>query len=565
MQWRTMLFAACSLSALLMAAPPHADNDRDDRDRGHDNDRDHRDDCDGKRELVLYNGRIHTMDAKNSIVSTVTIHNGRFDDIGRRDDRGGDCSRTIDLHGKTAIPGIIDNHNHFILLSSRPGHHTPLESAFSIADVQAAIKARVPTVPAGAWITSIGAWIPQQFAENRFPTLAELDAAAPNNPVMVFQQFTGPAAVNTKGMQFFAGKGITVSATGQIAGTGAAIQALDALRAIQTADDRIQGSLDAMAYSAKVGVTTNVDMGGFVIPGLPDIQDSFTFDSSASWDPFSAYDTYLTLNEQHRITTRLRIYFLSMDQNLDNPLLMQRLNNAFNRFGNPMMKSAGIGEFATNWPLFGGPAPANYLGALEAVAARGWSYQQHSLSDFEDTLTLTTYQAVNAITPIAPLHWSIAHVPAITTTNINAFKALGVGIAVHPFRYLAAGTQGGPPLRTIVDSGAIVGAGSDSAQISTLNPWNMIYYMTTGKNVAGILVNAGQLLTRQEAIQLYTANNGWFLNEEDKLGSIEQGKYGDLVVLNADYFDTKAVPDTALRSLHSVLTVVDGKVVHNEM
>jgi predicted amidohydrolase YtcJ len=556
MQMRTMLFAACGVGALLLAASPsHADNGR-----GGDAQ------CEGKRELVLYNGRIHTMDARNSVVSTVTIHNGRFDDIGRREDSGGDCSKAIDLGGRTAVPGLIDNHNHFILLSSRPGHDTRLESAFSIADVQAAIHARVATVPAGAWITAIGGWIPAQFTENRLPTLAELDAAAPNNPVLVFQQFTGPASTNTKGMQFLSGKGVIISPTGQIAGTGAAIQALDALRAIQTHADRVQGSLDAMAYSARLGVTTNVDMGGFVIPGLPDIEDSFTFDSSASWDPFTAYDAYLDLNEQHRLSVRLRIFFLSMDINNDIPLLTQRINNSFDRFGNPMMKTSGIGEFATNWPLFGPvTTPPNYQAALNLVAASGRTFQQHSLSNAEDALTLATFKAVNAVTPIAPLHWSIAHVPQITQANVNAFKALGAGIAVHPFEYLSGALTGpaGPPFRTIVDSGVMVGAGSDSAQISTLNPWNMIYYMVTGTNVAGHLVNAGQLLTRQEAIRLYTAANGWFINEEDKLGSIEQGKYGDLVVLNADYFDSFAVPDASLRQLHSVLTVVDGKVVYD--
>ena len=127
--------------------------------------------------------------------------------------------------------------------------------------------------------------------------------------------------------------------------------------------------------------------------------------------------------------------------------------------------------------------------------------------------------------------------------------------------YLSGGTAGGPPLRTIIDSGIHVGAGSDSAQISTLNPWNMIYYMVTGKNAAGKLVNAGQQITRDEAIRLYTVANGWFLKEEDKLGSIEEGKFGDVVVLSDDYFDEYQVPD--VRKIHSVLTVVDGKVVHN--
>jgi predicted amidohydrolase YtcJ len=89
----------------------------------------------------------------------------------------------------------------------------------------------------------------------------------------------------------------------------------------------------------------------------------------------------------------------------------------------------------------------------------------------------------------------------------------------------------------------------------------MIYYMVTGKNAAGRLVNAGQQITREEAIRLYTVANGWFLKEEDKLGSIEEGKFGDVVVLSDDYFDEYRVPD--VRKIHSVLTVVDGKVVHN--
>jgi hypothetical protein len=222
--------------------------------------------------------------------------------------------------------------------------------------VQAALHARVATVPAGAWITAIGGWIPAQFAENRLPTLAELDAAVPNNPVLVFQQFTGPSATNTLGKAFFTSKGITVGATGGLDGTGSSIQALDELRAIQTLDDKKQGTLDAMAYSATMGVTTNVDMGGFVIPGLPNIEDSFTFDTSASWDPFSAYDSFLALHKEGRISVRLRIFFLSMDLNPDVPLTTQRALNAFPNFGDDMMRASGIGEFATVWPFLFGAA-----------------------------------------------------------------------------------------------------------------------------------------------------------------------------------------------------------------
>ncbi len=427
--------------------------------------------------------------------------------------------------------------------------------------MQAAIRARTRTVPAGAFITAMGGWTPAQFAENRLPMLAELDAAAPANPVLVFDAFVGPAVTNTLGKAFFTGQGITVDANGNIAAGGPSLAALNALRAIQTFDDKKQGTLDAMAYSASVGVTTNVDMGGFVLPGTPNAEASDQFDTLASWDPFTAYDPLLALHDEGKVSVRVRIFFLSMDHNPDVPLTSARVLNAFYNFGDDMVRSSGIGEFATSWPLFTPQFPTNYVTALNMVAQRGWAFQQHSLSLAEDQFIASSFETVNKTTPIADLRWSDAHVPFIDQSTVNRLKAIGAGIAVHGWLYLSGGTTGGPPLRMILDSGIHVGAGSDSAQISTLNPWNMLYYFVTGKNAAGILTNGGQQVTREEAIRLYTVENGWFLREENKLGSIEEGKLGDVVVLNADYFNPAETPD--IRKVRPVLTIIDGKVVYS--
>jgi hypothetical protein len=520
--------------------------------------------CAGSRDLRLVNGKIVTMDGRNSIVSEVTIQDGAFVAVGKSNGRLSPCTKTIDLKGRTAVPGLIDNHNHIVLLGIRPGHDTRLETAASIADVQAALKARAKSVPAGEFITAMGGWNPAQFAEKRLPTLAELDAAVPDHPVIVYLSFTGPAATNTRGKAFFTGKKVAVSDAGAIAANAPSIAALDALRAAQTLDDQKRGTLDAQAYSVSVGVTTSVDMGAFVIPGLPDIQESFAADTLASADPFRMYDAFAALHREGKLSARLRLFFLSMDTKPDVPMLKQRLLNNMNGFGDDMMRVSGIGEFASTWPLFGNPPPTNYTTALQLVAKQGWPFQQHSLSPAEDKLTIDTFEAVNKTTPIAPLHWSIAHAARIDAPTIARFKALGAGVAVHPFTYLAGGPGAGPPLRTLVDSGIHVGAGSDSAQISTLDPWPLIYYMVTGKNSSGVLINGGQQLTRPEALRLYTAANGWFLREEDKLGTIEPGKLADVVVLSADYFDAAKVPDEAIKHLKSVLTVVDGRVVYDE-
>jgi hypothetical protein len=521
------------------------------------------DNCADSRDVRLTNGKIVTMDARSSIVSSVTIQNGRFDFSGAKP---GPCTKTINLHGRTAVPGLIDNHNHIVLLGLRPGYDTRLETAASIKDVQAMISARAKSVPAGKFITAMGGWNQVQFAEKRLPTLAELDAASADHPVLVFQAFTGPAATNSLGKAFFTGKGIEVGATGAIAANGPSVAALNALRSIQTFEDKKRGTMDALAYSASMGVTTDVDMGAFVIPGLPDIQDSFVFDGVASADPFHMYDAALALHREHKMDARLRVFFLSMDTQPNVPLLSERLRNAFDGFGDDMMRVSGIGEFATVWPLFGKvTAPPNYEAALQLVAKAGWPFQQHSLTLAEDQLTAATFEKVNAVTPIANLHWSIAHVPHIDQATVNRLKALGAGIAIHPYEYLAGAPGAGPPLRMILDSGIHVGAGSDAAQISTIDPWLMIYYMVTGKNAAGELINPGQLATRMEALKLYTADNGWFFREEDRLGSMEQGKLGDVVVLSDDFLDPAKVSDEQIKRLHSDLTVVGGKIVYDRL
>jgi predicted amidohydrolase YtcJ len=112
----------------------------------------------------------------------------------------------------------------------------------------------------------------------------------------------------------------------------------------------------------------------------------------------------------------------------------------------------------------------------------------------------------------------------------------------------------------IVDNGIQAGMSSDGMQIAPMNPWLHMYYATTGLNALGEQINAGQHITRAEVLRLYTRDNGWFLRAEDRLGSIEPGKLGDLVVLDRDYF---SVPDEELKRIRSDLTIVGGRIVHD--
>jgi predicted amidohydrolase YtcJ len=501
-------------------------------------------------DLALVNGRILTQDRRGTVASDVLIRDGRFAEVGRNLRTRGLNVRVIDLRGRTVVPGIIDNHNHIVLMGLRPGFHTPLENANSIAEALATLRARAARVPAGRFITTIGGFHSNQFAERRLPTLAEIDAALPDHPVYIQIAFNGPSVTNSRGRAFFEPRGVTVGADGSIAAGQPSQNALFELRRGQTLDDQKRGTLDAMAYAVSLGVTTHFDQGGFP-------SDGTAADGAAHFDRFRAYDAFQALRREGRLTVRLRINFLHLESDPGLPELTARLRNVFPEFGDDMMKIIGIGEFTA------AGLGEVWLDANHRVAEAGWINQVHSLTRDDFQTEIIGWEAVHRRFPIDDLRWTIAHVPFITREWIDRLKALGGGLSLTGWRYLA-GTpaQNGPPFRTILDSGIRSGMSSDGMQIAPMNPWLHMYYAATGRNARGELINDGQQITRDEVLRLYTAENGWFTREEDLMGSIEPGKYGDLAVLNQDY---RTVSDEGLKRIRSVLTVVDGRVVHDAL
>src|SRR4029453_15181667 len=120
--------------------------------------------------LVLTNGRIHTLDARNTIARTVSIRNGRFVAVGDSAPSRVPNTRVLDLKGRTVVPGLVEGHVHIVSLANRPGYHTIPENTTSIREIQEALSARRKNVPDGQWITSMGGWHPNQWAAHRHPT-----------------------------------------------------------------------------------------------------------------------------------------------------------------------------------------------------------------------------------------------------------------------------------------------------------------------------------------------------------------------------------------------------------
>lgn len=501
--------------------------------------------------LRLVNGKIHTMDGKNRVVSSVVIEDGRFAEVGRDGrSRGRGDTKTINLEGKTVIPGIIDAHNHIVLVGNRPGHHVLVEHVFTIPEALEVYEDFAEDVPDGEWITTIGPIAARQFEEQRLPVLDELDDALPDHPVYI-QAAQGGTRTNSMGRAILEPQGVEVEDDGTIPGggfgggdTGAGL-ALRLLREqLLTPETRRRTARDALQYMATLGTTTHGDKGAF--------HSDEPAGGIASENTYTMHFPFLELDRDGALPARVRIDFLHRDpDDADPPLptLTERLTNSFQFFGNDMLRTGGIGEFT------GGT-----VAALRAIAEAGWRGEDHALSLGSATEHIENREAVHAEVPIDQLRWILSHIPDFPENLADRFHAIGGGVLVG-WGPLRTGTDVGPPYRMLVDHPIEVGWHSDAGDISVLNPWLNLYTMVTGRNLVGDHILGDQTITRQEALRLATAANTWFVREDD-LGSIEVGNHADLAVLNKDFF---AVPDEEIRRIRSVLTVIGGRIVHDDL
>jgi predicted amidohydrolase YtcJ len=548
------------------------------------------------RELVLVNGRIHTMDDRSRVASSVTIRDGRFAEVADHPGHHSGDARVIDLRGKTVVPGLIESHTHFVSLANRPGYHVAQwELASNLAQVLELLAARRRDVPPGQFITAMGAGTPRMFAELRLPTLAELDSAVPDRPVFLYQGGGGPARTNTLGRQFFESLTefpVTVGADGSIAGGNPSManRALYHLRIRQSFEDKKRSALDAMAYSAQVGITANLDQTlvavatGTLDPASLEPQPTHAL---FNLNHYRMYDAWLALHAEGRAFVRLQMNFLhnqgfipelgGLDKQL--PELRERLKNQFQFFGDDMLRTGAIGEWAAPFVASTSTNQMGYQVWLEAqrLCARArWRNEnaQAGSPTSSDAIeqVVSTYETMHAEMiaagfpdGIRSLRWGLQHADFATPQQLQRLKALNCAVSTSGFRWLngnprADGLPVGPLFPQIFASGIPAGMHEDGVHIAPHNPWFALHYATTGLNVLGQQINPGQQISRQQALYAYTRGNAWYLNREDELGSIEEGKLADLLVLDRDYF---AVSDADMRRTLPILTVIDGKVVHD--
>ena len=535
---RRFIQSAAAAAAVPLTVRAHGRDD-DDRDRDHDDDRGHAA-CGAAPDVNLVNGRFLTMDARDSVASALAIRDGRIARVGHAGELG-PCGRTINLKGATVIPGLIDTHVHFLRCGQNPGHEVRIiETAASVAELQQMIRARIAElrVPAGNselvhFITCIGGWNINGLAEKRLPTVAELDAAAPNNAVYLSTTGAGGAVTNTPGAAFFTSRGVAVNPNGTLN----AGQALAALQAVQTEDDRQRGTGEVFDFASSLGLTMVTDMGL----------------AGAAVDFIEGYRYAMSLWRQGKLPVRLRAY-LNSSFDAGFSVATNVVDSSFKRIGDDVFRTNGIGERVN-----ASTTNPGYIDVVKHAASKGWMVTQHSLTSAEIDFHVSAYQAAKTVADIGALRWTLDHVNPISDAQIAAVKDLGIGLRLQGWNYTSA-VPAGPPWRKLVDAGIPLSAGTDSTNVGALNPWLMMYYMTTMLNNAGVAATpAGQQISRLEALRMYTIGGAFHSFDEDRLGSLEDGKLADLAVLSDDPL---SVSNDNLRRLRSVLTLQAGRIVH---
>jgi predicted amidohydrolase YtcJ len=280
------------------------------------------------------------------------------------------------------------------------------------------------------------------------------------------------------------------------------------------------------------------------------------------------YNPILSLERDGELNIRTRLYVLTSTQTDEElTLLRARLDNSWPNFGSDMLKYVGVGEGVVTRTFFA-ENPRGTFEAMRLIAERGFPYHQHLMGSEQIDAYLDIWEEINKEFNLAELRWTPGHLTGMTKAQIDRFNALGLGLALHGIPYLdpLGARQGGTPWRTALESGAVaLGGGADGARIAPMNPWPIIYYMVTGKNYAGVLENEGETISRYDAIRLYASTDqGWFTKEDDTLGGIGVGRYGDIVVLNKNFFDPDAVPEEEIRQMRAALTIVGGKIVYSD-
>jgi predicted amidohydrolase YtcJ len=545
-------------------------------------------------DLILQHGKVVLVDRDFSVRQALAVKGDRILRVGTDEEvlkTRGPRTAMIDLGGKMVLPGLIDSHTHPTGASLTEFDH-PVPEMETIRDVLEYVRSRAGALGPGKWIVVRQVFI-TRLEEQRYPTRDELDRAAPENPVLFS---TGPdASLNSLALKFsgidkdFRPEGPgkverdprTGEPTGILRNLTRYVKATSAERR-STEQDQDRRLIDLFHDYNSVGITAVIDR--------------------SAGD--GAIDLYQRLHESGALTVRLGI-----SRHVDNlgpldTILAEIRRTAEHplRKGGPMLRIVGIKTFLDGGMLTGSAYmrepwgvsriyaidDPDYRGVLfiprerlvpmvRAAVESGLQFTAHSVGDGAVHALLDAYEKVNERTPVAPTRPCVTHSNFMSREAIAQAARLGAVVDIQPaWLYLDTRTliaQFGQerlryfqPLKSLFAAGVIAGGGSDHMQkigsLRSINPYNPFLGMwisvsRRAKGYGGRL-HPEEALTREQAIRFYTLNNARLLFLEDRIGSLEEGKQADFVVIDRDLL---TCPEDEIREARALATYLDGKCV----
>ncbi len=546
-------------------------------------------------DLILHHGRIVTADSKFSVQQAIAVTGDRITAVGGNESvllLKGPTTTVVDLGGNMVLPGLIDSHVHPGAAMTEFDH--PIPEMETIQDVLDYVRMRGAALKQGEWIQVKQVFI-TRLREQRYPTRAELDRAAPHHPV-IFS--TGPDAslnslalklsgidknfkVNDGGAGFVERDPATGEPTGILRNCSRFVKVRPTGKQ-PTEQDEVQRLRQLFTDYNSVGITTICDR-----------------DASPP-----AIARYKTMLDRGGLTVRV-----ALSQHIDTLGSLEEVKSRIREVAknplcrpNPMLRIIGIKTYLDGGMLTGSAylrepwgvseiyaiTDPNYRGVLfiprerllpivETAVECGLQFTAHSVGDGAVHTLLDVYEEINRTRPIRNTRPCITHSNFMSREAVEKLAQLGVLVDVQPaWLYLDTRTlvkQFGydrlryfQPLRSIFESGGIAGGGSDHMQkigsFRAINPYNPFLGMWTAitrqaKGYDGRL-HPEESLSREQAIRFYTWNNAYLLFFDDQIGSLEPGKLADLVVLNTDLL---TCPEDEIKKAQVLKTYLNGKLV----
>lgn len=530
-------------------------------------------------DMILYNGKITTLDPSQPEVSAIAITDGLITAVGGDEllDSATEKTKKIDLKRKRAIPGLNDSHIHVI----RGGLHYNMELRWegvpSITIALEMLKEQARRTPAPQWVRVVGGWSEFQFKERRMPTLEEINAVSEDTPVFVLHLYDR-ALVNRAGLRALGYTKDTPDPPGclierdkrgnptglLIANPNASILYSSLGKApILNFDDQINSTRHFMRELNRLGITSAIDAGG----GFQNYPDD--------------YRVVEHLAEKEQLTLRIAYNLFTQNPNHEYEDFASWAKIVSPGQGNDKYKMNGAGEMlvfsAADFEKFQMPQPelatmmeADLKKVISLLVENRWPFRLHATYDESITRFLNVFEEVNKEIPFNGLRWWFDHAETISDRSMERVKALNGGIAIQDrmaFQgeyfvdlYGKEAAKRTPPIYRMLDLGIPVGAGSDATRVSSYNPWVALYWMVAGKTIGGLSIyDEKNKLDRKVALELYSKGSAWFSGDESKKGTLAVGQFADIAVLSADYF---TVPEEEIKDLESLLTIMGGQVVY---